>query len=211
MRYCLEVISQTKTDSLHSTNDPFSDDFIPERKFMFPYIFKSHTVEAIKEAGYDVKQDILILLLRNYKECILRNFYNDTGELKMYDTVDLDAEIKHYIKNIIAFNFWEGEKLLIYYEDLMTDFEGTFQDVVNVLALPECRFREFVSKLSYHRERSVVQYKPGSHTKGMNLLHHSKKLSLAGRMYWDRKVESVRPWVDCYLEPETIKEGMFDG
>ena len=211
MRYCLEVISQTKTESLHSTNDPFPDGFIPKRKWLHPYIFKSHTVEAINEKGYDVKQDTLILLLRNYKECILRNFYKDTGELRMYDTVDLDVEIKHYIANIVAFNFWRGEKLLIYYEELMNDFETTFQDIVNVLALPECRFREFVAKLDYHRERSIAHYKSGSHTKGTDLLYHSKKLSAAGRRQWDRKMESVEQYVSYYFEPETIKDGMFDG
>ena len=54
----------------------------------------------------------MILLLRNYKECFMRSYVDYRS----------NSLLKAYYRNINAYDIFQGDKLLIYYEDIVNDF-----------------------------------------------------------------------------------------
>jgi hypothetical protein len=76
----------------------------------------------------------LILLLRNYKECITRNIFschekynkeksvtNDMIDKAFTEGENIDIAT-NYIRNIKIFDDWVGEKYILYYEDMKDEF-----------------------------------------------------------------------------------------
>ena len=98
----------------------------------------------------------LILLVRDFRECYL-------GEAR--PNLDL---LKIYTENIKAYHNFPGEKMLVYYEDMIRDFAEVSRvlNFVGILHNP----REF--DLESHRKNSLLYYhrRRFSHTR--NCLHN---------------------------------------
>ena len=178
VRYCLEYITKTETmeagiyDETKKHEETFKGVFKRDTRIK-PFIFKRHFHDEIPD--FNVKKDFLIIILRNYKECLPRHLLNNLKNKKI-----LTRETEAYIKNIGLYEKWNNNKLLIYYEDLMTNFEFTFNRVVDFLTLDNNRYKKLIENFNYHKEKSIKFYSTVSAisvTRGEDLFYHSKKLS----------------------------------
>lgn len=104
----------------------------------------------------------VILVLRDYRECLLRHHhyswpdYADVATFLSDETLTQPAS--WYIRNIEAFEAFQGEKLLLYYEDLMTSPTTAIQRLSQFLELDSEKTDQFLKNLDFHFSQSVQAY-----------------------------------------------------
>lgn len=138
-------------------------------------------------------RDSLILIVRNYKECIPRHLNLKKDDLKAILTdlqgaspLESGIENTDYIADLKLFDSLEYNKLLIYYEDLITDPSGQILQVIEFLKkykvrIDDRRLQLFLERYEHHVRASLSLYRKinnpvtaGSQDK---LLFYSKFLS----------------------------------
>jgi len=162
IRYFVELISGRPTPGKVILVE--GDDFYMER---------SHFAHSEMDS-----YRMTVLLLRDYRECILRHqlaFWQSVQDVKAFLS---DESLKHppslYVDNIIAFDALEGEKHVIYYEDMVSDPEDFFRHLAVILKLDPIRTEDFIDNLDSHYEESVARYKSNGHD---SVTSSSKKLN----------------------------------
>ncbi len=106
----------------------------------------------------------VMLVIRNYKECLVRHdsieFVNSFATISDY--LESDRRLQQprwYIENIKAFDDFEGKKMLLYYEDLLTDSVTCAKKIANFLGLDNERLAGLIDNIDEHKKRSVELYK----------------------------------------------------
>lgn len=146
-----------------------------------PIAFKSH--KLLNDINGTEK---LLVIIRDYKEAIVRH-------AKSGGFISQDQMRKHFIQQtegksnldvdyidvIETYDIWDNDKkLLIYYEDLITNPILEINKIINFTDLKESIYKdEFFNNYDKHKNNSIVSYMPGSHTKGNDLKFHSSSLS----------------------------------
>lgn len=111
-----------------------------------------------------------ILLLRDYRECLMRRH-----RFLWHETRDVDAFMKStwvwqspdwYVRNLVAFDSFPGRKLLLHYEDLLARPEPNIRTIAEFFGFPEAAVAEFLENYSNHVERSVDLYSDHRHLSG---------------------------------------------
>ena len=128
--------------------------------------------------------DEVILIVRDYKECLLRHLtkhWKTSSAVKTFlEQESSKTPPSGYIRNIQEFDKFKGKKLLIYYEDLILNPQREINKLVKFLNLPKNYLKELLNNLDYHKKQSVTLYMKNqkSITKGSidKLKYHSKKL-----------------------------------
>ena len=180
--YCLEELASIKTIgcspdySCPCIRTRHRDDLIVARS----HGHRQHELDRIAAGSRG-----LILLLRNYKECIVRHAASktlDAAKQQMQDAAPV-SDNTDYIHLVGFYDEYDGAKLVIYYEDLISDprtelerllrFVGSFEDV---------KLDKFIANRKKHQARSIKNYRRLSHsaTKGnaSALRFHSSQFSL---------------------------------
>ncbi len=159
----------------------------------------------------------IIFLLRNYKECIVRNAIavdaenDDANWMEDLDgwferctrnkTPSLEFVLKHgrdefwdYIEVLDKFDRFQGPKVLLYYEDFVTNPESCIEKIGRTMGVQE-PIVNGVAKHGRQLFRDSFDEYPVSITNGTpsDLIYHSKLLSEAQRINWDRRLESSYP------------------
>ena len=166
--------------------------------------------------GFEVMQQYpkVVLVIRNYKECLIRQFKT---KWQQYDGVEafLTSEDLHtppnwYIKNIEAFEAYKKPKLLLYYEDMVHQPNLFIETLGKFLNLNPTRLNEISSNLVFHQKNSVSLYtKRGkkSYTAGKKeeTKSHSQQLSKAQKLafdnfYMERYPELFEQYLKKYAE-----------
>jgi hypothetical protein len=157
VRYCTEYFSGFKTYGRITAVD--SSRYKDRSRILF---YRTHNVlingrkSSFTCKFYDENRGPLhkrvILLLRNYKENFGRIVFSNLDR-------NMSTCVKHYMANLEAYDKFEGEKLLIYYEDLVRDF-GQMERILNFLNI-EYDLRDFdiekhtlISLKAYHRRNT---------------------------------------------------------
>ncbi len=115
----------------------------------------------------------VILILRDYRECLLRSnitSWLELGDVKMF----LEEKVTFtpsnwYIDNLKAYDIFQGEKLLVYYEDLLAHPEIEILRISRFLNFDPSDSEAFLSNLEQHKQSSISLYTSGGHaseTKG---------------------------------------------
>ena len=108
-----------------------------------------------------------ILVIRDYRECLLRHNRPSWLATRNVSTFLEDESLKQpcswYIRNIEAVDAFNGEKLVLYYEDLMTAPEDPFRKLGAFLGFPETTVTDFVEHIDDHFRASVKLYTSVSH------------------------------------------------
>ena len=163
----------------------------------------------------------IILVVRNYKESLVRHYIDEWKANKdgshRVDVVDfLDDQSgrqppEWFIENIRAFHEFTGDKLLLYYEDLMTEPESELRKLIEFLDLPRDGVDDLFANLDAHRQRSVDLYRQNqaSYTEGDadKLSHHSDSLLSDDEKrafddyYADRHPELFRRYLSRFATP----------
>lgn len=157
-----------------------------------PAAVKRHELRDMEEAD---AQRPLIVAVRNYKECIIRDRYSlEESNLPF----DLEEQSRLYMDTIAYYTGHPGPKLLIFYEDLLDEPVVAITGLARLLDVPEETCNRFLERYEEHRDRSIQNYP--SHTKGRAKIYHSLGLSPLERRAWDRQVRELNPALyDRYL------------
>ena len=152
IRYIVEYISECPT--------PGQKRLISGTNY---YIDRAHRAYPTMRFYFKV-----VLLIRDYRECILRHHEDIWRDYPDVAALLTDEGLKQpaswYIKNIEAFDAFEGAKLLIYYEDLLGKPEETITELSAFLGLEQRKTRSFLEDIDVHFHNSVKAYTRGRHS-----------------------------------------------
>lgn len=150
-----------------------------------PVARKFHDYDSEFTAGRQPSEDdALVLVLRNYKECIVRH-------AGARDPEKSQSEFDAYAELLDRFDEWSGPKTVIYYENLICeDVVVSLRKLSGVFGFDEDQTEDIMNSLSKRREKSINAYAGRSHTCGKNSVHHSSKLSEDQKLAFDEAVKS---------------------
>jgi hypothetical protein len=112
----------------------------------------------------------MVLLIRDFTESIGRHIVSHI-ETK-YKT-----EIPKYKQLLDAYDSYEGDKMVIHYEDLVTDTPATIKRLLEFLGeFEQYKFDDFIDNLDEHKKKSIDKYGKyhTSFTRGTDLKFHHK-------------------------------------
>ncbi len=174
------------------------------------YIFAGHCPKELWIKKEGDKNDLLIVVVRNYRECLMRHLGSVAAivdDLKMQATYNwLDANrvaalvlcSSQYINNVRCYDSWDPSKrYLIFYEDLINNPMSVLLDVVYFLGeIPDENTWRFFEDLEVHKHVCLRDYTTmgGSQSKGTDNLYHSKKMGLKNCRLIDNLVEQLFPY-----------------
>lgn len=136
-------------------------------------LFKRHALDCLHE---DV--DKLILIVRNYKECIVRHM--NVKSIKPTPLIE-----SNYMELIKYYDQFVGEKTLIYYEDFIVDIKPILEQLLTLLEYDDSHLKSFIKNLEQHKTQSLALY-GSTITKGKKALFHSCKLGEELSQMWDK-------------------------
>lgn len=148
-------------------------------------LFRSHDGRFL--AKFNQNKSKLLFLLRDYKENLYRNTFPGLLSNEEFKDLFLNNHSKFilYITNLTTYDQWDPNyRLLIYYEDLITNPEKEvrkiiefFDESVSDFLNPELLKKVTFDVLSYYNKR----YEPsgGSHSGGKALKYHSRKVLIS--------------------------------
>ena len=104
----------------------------------------------------------VMLLIRDYRECLLRHLPDawrySASVVEFLESRTAAQPPAWYIRNLAAFDRFDGEKTLVYYEDLIRHPETQIPAIVAFFELPDSGISEFLDDLAAHRLRSLEAY-----------------------------------------------------
>ena len=108
-----------------------------------------------------VKEQIsLIFMLRDYRECVLRNTLSSEGQ-------SWDEILKSYLTVLQQYENFKGPKILVRYESLITKPDDTIKKVLHFLKVfDEKKYNAFCSRIDFHKKKSLDLYIGESHWGG---------------------------------------------
>jgi len=142
----------------------------------------------------------VLLLVRNYKECIIRNMQDimPVG-IEMLNNSIVGNKYFNYILPIISFNDFDGKKQLMYYEDLIQNLESEIKKMLSFFEfeISQTAIEEFIHNVSYHKSKSIEIYNTDyySETGGATISHHANKLTRDQQILWDNVAHESAPVV----------------
>lgn len=183
------------------SNSP-STRLIPNRKTVYEdpspqnFCAKIHSINLWKQGPYiDFEKDKLIVLIRNYKECIVRNNrgkdkYNIYKAILIQPEDDLNIS---YIHPIIFYQaFTKNRKLLLYYEDLMKDPNKYIWQIADLLNVDPT---DFLKNIEKHKRISHNNHPTNSknETRGEKEFHYIYELGKEKAEEWDNMFKQRYP------------------
>lgn len=183
-RYCVEqltgrpTLGPSEADLPICNRDDVQLDVDPEKEYV---LFKRHSWNK----NEITEDDFLFLIVRNHVETLSRHYTSDGHNMRQI----LNQDVQDYVENIEKFQQFQGEKLQLYYEDLIED--EPLREILNslkyVLPVIDGRIKSFMDNIDFHRQQSLESY-PQSKTKGKKKVYHQKKLDHDQRTKIDSKV-----------------------
>lgn len=197
-RYCVEALTKRKT---HGYLQDDSGHF--DKNHLGSYVnlgvnddgpdilTKRHAVEDLNKPV-----EKLILIVRNYKEVLIRHrrdSWNSAFDLNFLESSCVGQNSSmNYLTMIEYFDRFNGPKLIVYYEDLITNLRSVLIETSIFLQEGGENIENFLASIKEHKENSLKIY-GGSQTKGNSTTHHSKVLTKEQKVNWDSFVESYNP------------------
>lgn len=174
------------------------------------FIYAAHNPKDLWIKKNADQTDILITVVRNYRECLCRNFRTCSAILEeiryqaTFNWLDENKELaliqayNHYFNNLRCFDQWNPQnRLLIIYEDLIQDPRTVLKQILTFFHMKdqEPRIDNFLRNIDFHIERCLQIYEKqgASESKGRDFLYHTKKLGRENSLFIDREVETLFP------------------
>lgn len=189
VRYCVGVISGRRTISAYPNEYNHLDDGDTK-----PILIKCHNYTKSFECHYPKSSCPLILMIRNPKECIMRQcIKSDCTEPKLRKIFEDNLTgvqqnnfpPSEFLYNMITFDQWSAPKFLIYYEDLITKPEVIIPQICDFLKIEIGNFLEHIED---HRDNGMKLYKNGK-TDGRTVKFHSNVLSAQFKIGIDKMIK----------------------
>lgn len=174
----------------------------PDAASTHSFLF-SHTPSLLDLDKADQDRDHLIVIVRNYREALIR-FATETDApltpekivASLFRSLHAPSIEYDYFNVLKCYDNWNPKtRILIYYEDLLTDFESTMADCLMKLGVQKGQFDEFVA----HKEELFKQckdsYRYGKTMSGGDLAYHQKAwLTLEAARRLDLLVQQKFPY-----------------
>ncbi len=141
-------------------------------------LFKRHALDYLHE---DV--DKLVLIIRNYKEAIVKHQATNRSQIGKPLNIYLLIQT-NYMDLIQYYDQFVGDKILIYYEDLITDVKPILDQLLTLLEYDDSHLKSFMESLEKHRIQSLDLY-GNSSTMGKMAIFHSYRLGEELTQLWD--------------------------
>lgn len=217
MRYCLEYLTSRPSFQRGNLKSKMNQPLAWSADFDIdcdkPPIEKAHSRGEIEKCIGNYDQDLLVVIVRNPKEALIRHKGNKiTFNYLLEEGSGIDIGMPHvYFENLMAYESWNPKnRLLIYYEDLVASPRETLTQVLLFLNESVENIDYFMQKYDEHKKKSIAIYKRHqgkSETQGNDLLFHSKKMSTEKRKEIDGWIEQLYPeiWY-TYLKDRYAEE-----
>jgi len=112
-------------------------------------LYKRHELSNSELKLREIKK--LILVLRDYKECFVRHCIGKNFETRI-------ERLKSYVDNLYLYDSFDGEKLILHYEDFVLNTKEQMQTFLNFLKVKN----DWESvNVDYHRNVSLNLYESG--------------------------------------------------
>jgi hypothetical protein len=150
----------------------------------------------------------LILLIRNPKEVLTRVAHKPITVQVLLGTAPSNyVKGSDYFDLISVYDSWDPNKrLLVYYEDLLTNPRKEITRILNFLNEPLTALNDFIRDYQKHKKICLDLYKDGE-SKGEDLLFHSKNIDPAYRLLIDQWINNLYPvWWNNYLKQHYAEE-----
>jgi len=188
VRYCAEWFSRQRTPGIKR---PISKELLTNNKLLF---CRTHDVARRGPMESNFAQfyifeepvfDKMILLVRNYKEVYVR-----AARCQM-------DNMRPYFDDLKAYDEFPPEKLLVYYEDLISDFSYMEQ----ILTFLGVKYDLTNFDLTEHEDRSRLTYSSGRKSlkecktakDPLDFTFHSRNISQEERTYLDEYYQEHYP------------------
>lgn len=203
VRYIFEFLSKRPTQGYdHKTDAPLGKRVdIGVDLSAPPIAVKSHN----ELGGPD---DKLLVVVRDYKEAITRHAkaggWNTDQKLKEHfiqETSGKERAGVDYVKILQLYDEYEGDKLLVYYEDLIEKPKDTITKIVKWSCISDEYVHLLFENFEEHKKNSIKSYSPKSHSGGSNLKFHSSQLKPEFISFMTDHIKNKHPNVfDKYLK-----------
>jgi len=155
VRYCLEFLTKRPTVGPDNTITPLNQPFGSRLELGVNLdqnylLYRTHNLIKVKKP--------MILLIRNYKECVLRGFCmsKNLNTSKALGVAKSHSPI--FERNLRTFNNWSEDKIVVYYEDLILNPEDTLKGILSFVGYGEEHLSDFLKNLEQHRAASLNEY-----------------------------------------------------
>lgn len=178
-RYCIEYLSKCPTKGYDhklkggkkTIDEPLCNFATNHVNLKNDFILvKRHELPNMEE------DDKVILLLRNPKEVIIRHFRSMPQ--KDINHV-LNAQVDWYFSIIRGFDSINKQKMVVYYEDLITNIAPVLKKSIQFLDISDAYYQPFMDSIGKHRAQGLKVYgnQFPSMTKGRKVLFHSNSVN----------------------------------
>lgn len=160
--------------------------------------YKRHDFQGVEP------DDRLVFILRNYKECLVRHNKGKRVLDNEFFRKQSGNEDGTYCGLLKRYHEHQGEKMLIYYEDLITAPAFTTSVLRDFFNVSDKRYTEYLKDVSEHSKMALKTY-PKSQTQGKSAIHHSKELDKWTKKSIDSLIKKHQPilwneYLDRYEE-----------
>jgi len=130
---------------------------------------KFHRIWITDHKAYNNKNNNLLLIVRNYKECVVRqNRGDETALFRSFqlqtDGCDGTFPPPDYINLFKSYEQWKGNKDIVYYEDLMDNPRKEIEKIVKLFELDDGKIDDFMENYEHHKNNSTGGYSSYSGT-----------------------------------------------
>lgn len=166
-----------------------------------PILYRTHFPQDLRKINK--QENKLLYILRNPKECIYRHNFQKFAYVENFRDLfrDDDVIVREYMEGLEIFDTWESSlRFLVHYENLLTDPVGTLTQILQFFneSIPPTLTKEVLHTISQKTLNSYnKQHKEagmdGSHSKGEDLLYHTKNMPLEILQDIDASLEKNYP------------------
>jgi hypothetical protein len=156
----------------------------------------------------------ILMIVRNYKECIIRDFRGTTGDdahvhdITRHNSLDIlcnDDGIGDYSHLLETYVKHPGPKHIVYFEDLKVNPGETLAQLAPFMKGELEMVATFMEHIDRHNKVSVLVYNNGvakSYTQGSNnlSLHSDEFLTVEDKIKWDEYIKEHHPTIVSLLE-----------
>jgi len=129
----------------------------------------------------------MIFVIRDFREVIYRHLGQPFSILRLGD---IEKNIRMYRDLIKHYSNWPSKKLLVSYEDLISDPHKSISQIAHFIDKLD-NLPELLENLDTHQETCVSMYDKytGSQTKGKSTKFHSKQYGKGWKRYLDFRLK----------------------
>lgn len=196
-RYCIEFITKRPSGEAiylfpmqkdnRRMDCPLTNNFPLGVNYDSPPVIKIHDIKDRYPIG---ENDYLVVVVRNYKESLLRHLGAD-GVRAI--TVLKDPN-NMYTNALRTYHNWpEEKKFLIYYEDFLQFPDQTLYGLADFFQTGHELIPQFLKDFELHRQNGIAIYEHTSITHGEDLHYHSNQISKEKRREFDAICKAADP------------------